>query len=161
MWLARIKRWMDFKKRGIVVWMPSNIYPTARIGDNVSVGMFSEVGKGVTIGKGTRIGMGVFLPEGVRIGRNCFIGPKVCMVHDSMMHVPPFPVGHQKEWKPIVVKDEVRIGANAMILPGVTIGTGAIIGMGAVVTKDVGHYEVWFGNPARKIRSLIKEDCNG
>lgn len=142
------------------MWMPSNIYPTAYLGDRVSVGAFSEIGHNVIIYNDTRVGMGVFMPEGVTVGERCFIGPKVCMVHDTDMQVPPFAKEHKAKWQPIIVEDEVRIGANAMILPGIKIGRGAVIGMGSVVTKDVGSYEVWYGNPAKKIRSL-KEAYNG
>jgi acetyltransferase-like isoleucine patch superfamily enzyme len=158
--LTYILRKLDFKLRGVKIWRPSNVYRTAELGDGVSVGMFSEIGHNVVVGEDTRIGMGAFIPEGVVIGNNCFIGPKVCMVHDVMMHTPPFSATHKEEWTPVIIEDDVRLGANVLVLPGVTIHKGAIVGMGSVVTRNIGAYEVWAGNPARKLRNL-KEDSNG
>lgn len=158
--LTKILRKLEFKLRGIKVWEPSNVYLSAELGENVSVGMFSEIGHNVVIGDNTRIGMGAFIPEGVVIGNNCFIGPKVCMVHDVMMHTPPFTDTHKEEWAPVVIEDNVRLGANVLILPGITVHTGAIVGMGSCVTRSIGAYEVWAGNPAKKLRNL-KEDSNG
>lgn len=133
------------------MWKPSNIYSTARLGNNVSVGAFSEIGPDVVVGDGTRIGMGVFIPKGVKIGRNCFIGPKVCFVHDRL-NWSTFPGKSQMHWEETEVSDSCTIGGNALIMPGVKISEGALVGLGAVVTKDVGAYEVWFGNPARHRR---------
>ena len=158
--LTQLRRRWDFKRRDIKVWYPCNIYPSAKLGFGVSVGMYSEIGKDVVVGDYTRIGMGSFIPERVVIGRNCFIGPKVCMVHDLMMHTPPFYDDYKGEWKSIIIEDFVRLGANTLILPGITVHAGAIVGMGSVVTRDVGAFEVWAGNPARKLRNL-KEDSDG
>lgn len=152
--LTWIKRKIDFKRKGIKIWMPCNVYPTAKLGKHVSIGRFSEIGHEVVIGDYTRIGMGVFIPEGVVVGKHCFIGPKVCMVHDIMMQVPPFTPLHKARWEGITIHDNVRLGANVMINPGIMIGEGAIVGLGSVVTRDVGANEVWAGNPARKLRDL-------
>jgi acetyltransferase-like isoleucine patch superfamily enzyme len=58
----------------------------------------------------------------------------------------------------IEIGNDVWIGYRAMIVPGVKVGDGAVIGMGSVVTKDVGSYEIWAGNPARKIRDRFSEE---
>jgi len=143
-------RIFDFWRRGIKVWKPCNIYRTAKLGSYVSIGMFSEIGDSVEIGDRTRIGMGVFIPKGVVIGQGCFIGPKVCFVHDKLLW-DSFPIG-EDHWQKTLVKDGAVIGANALICPGITIGTNALIGIGSVVTKDVGPGEVWYGNPAKFVR---------
>ena len=62
------------------------------------------------------------------------------------------------EKKKVTISDDVWIGANAIILPGVTIGKGSVIAGGAVVTKDVEPYMIVGGNPAKVIRSRLKED---
>jgi len=77
------------------------------------------------------------------------------------MQTPPYSSNYKQAWEKIIIEDFVKIGANVMILTGVTVGMGAVIGMGSVLTKSVEPFEVWCGNPARKIRNLIKEDFNG
>ena len=128
------------------IWHPCNIYKTATIGTNCSVGMFSEIGDNVKIGQNTRIGFSVFIPEGVIIGDDCFIGPKVCFSNDM------FPPSPKEKWKYTIVKDGAVLGANVSVLPGVTIGAGALVGMGSVVVCDIPDNEVWVGNPAKFLR---------
>jgi UDP-2-acetamido-3-amino-2,3-dideoxy-glucuronate N-acetyltransferase len=143
-------RLIDWKRRGVKVWRPCNVYSTARLGNYVSVGRFSEIGACVEIGDHTRIGMGVFIPKGVIIGDHCFLGPRVCFVHDKLLW-DRFPE-NEDHWQQTVVESGAVIGANALICPGIRIGEGALIGIGSVVTKDVGPYEVWYGNPAQMHR---------
>lgn len=128
------------------IWQPSNVYPTAVLGDGVSVGMFSEIGDGVRIGNNSRIGAMSFIPAGVTIGNNCFIGPHVCFTNDR------FPPSDKTKWEETVVEDEAAIGAACTILCGVIIGRGALIGCGSVVTKSVPPGEIWAGVPAKKLR---------
>lgn len=147
-WLTEhIRYW----SKDITVWKPCNIYPTARIGRNVSIGRFSEIGHQVIVGNNTRIGKGCFIPEGVVIGEGCFIGPHVCFSNDMY---PPSPQG---KWLKTIVKKGVSIGANVSIRPGITIHEGALIGMGAVVTRDVPARTIVAGIPARKIRMFNRE----
>lgn len=139
----------------ITGWAPLNVYMTADIGKNVSIGRYVEIGEGVTIDANTRVGKGAFIPEGVTIGSDVFIGPHVCFSNDM------YPVNNQsgdkEEWLlKTVVEDGASIGANASIRPGVTIGKGARIGMGAVVTKNVPAGETWAGCPAENIEKRKK-----
>ena len=97
----------------------------------------------------------------VRIGNNVFIGPNttLCTVIHSLEP------GERNEGimcaRPIAVGDNVWIAANAVILPGVTVGEGAVIGAGSVVTKDVEPYTVVAGNPARFLRRIeVKNECS-
>ena len=101
------------------------------------------IGDGVKIGKKCRIEAFAFLPTGVILEDNVFIGPHVCFTNDRN---PP-----SNEWQKIIVKQGAKIGANATLLAGITIGEDAIIGMGSNVLKNVPQGETWAGNPAKKL----------
>jgi UDP-2-acetamido-3-amino-2,3-dideoxy-glucuronate N-acetyltransferase len=131
--------------KGVKIWNFCNILSGARIGDDTSIGSYTEIGTGVIIGKRCRIQAFVYIPEGVTIGDEVFIGPHVCFTNDLY---PPSP---RSMWKKTVVMDRASIGANATILPGVTIGKGALVGAGAAVTKDVPDGMCVAGVPARII----------
>lgn len=91
----------------------------------------------------------------VRIGNNVFIGPNVNM-YTACHPINPEERRDGVQWaEPITVGNDVWIGGNATILPGVTIGDNAVIGAGSVVTRDVKSNTVVAGNPAKEIRSEI------
>lgn len=98
--------------------------------------------------------------ELVFIGKNVSIAPNVVMVPDSnanngfLINQIPYVSKSLTRKGTIIVEDEVWIGANVTVLPGVTIGTCSIIGAGSVVTKDVEPYSIYAGIPAKKIREL-------
>ena len=108
------------------------------------------------VGKNSGWGVGCFINAGggVTIGDNVLIGPRV-VIH-SLNHVYKDASvlirlqGHVA--KPVVIEDDVWIGAGAVILPGVRVGRGAVVGAGSVVTKDVPAFGVVVGNPARLVR---------
>lgn len=127
---------------GIKIWDNCNIYDTAQIGKGVSIGAGTEIGHEVKIGNGVRIGAQCFIPEGVTIEKDCFIAPGVKFSNDK------HPPSNKKKWGKVLVKEGATIGMGAIILPGVVIGKKAMIGAGAVVTKDVPDNEVWYGVPA-------------
>ena len=133
------------KKMGIRIWQYTNIYNSALIGRNCSIGCFCEIGKDVVIGDNVRIGAYTFIPEGVTIEDDVFIAPKVCFVNDK------FPPSHGKSWEKTLIKKGAVIGANSTILP-IVIGERALIGAGSVVTKDIPPDEVWCGCPAKFLR---------
>lgn len=141
---------------GVRVWHPETI----RIGDNVYVGHDAML-KGyyknhLHIGDDTWIGQGVFLHSagGIRIGSRVGMGPFVKIltsVHDEAGRAVPI-LASPLRFAPVVVEDDSDIGVGAILLPGITVGRGAQIGAGAVVTKDVPPYAVVAGNPARVLR---------
>jgi acetyltransferase-like isoleucine patch superfamily enzyme len=128
-----------------LIWEPCNIYPSAIIGEDVNIGAFTEIGPNVVIGDGVRIGAMCFIPEGVTIEADAWIGPRCTFTNDK------YPPSGKENWKPIRVCKEASIGAAVTILPGVTVGEGAKIGAGSVVTKDVPNDEKWCGVPAKKM----------
>lgn len=126
-----------------------NLYK-CKIGDNCKIDSYVYIEEGVVIGDNCKIRPFVFIPTGVTIEDNVFIGPNVSFTNDK------YPKA-QGEWK--LLKTKIRryasIGANSVILPGVTIGEDALVGAGTVVTKDVPNKAIVVGNPAR-IRRRIK-----
>ena len=128
------------------------------IDDHSKVGSFVEIQKGSTIGKSCKISSHTFICEGVHIEDNVFIGHGVMFTNDLFPRATN-PDGSQQteaDWKLIetFVKKGASIGSNATILCGITIGENALIGAGAVVTKDVPPNSVIAGNPGRLLKQL-------
>lgn len=117
------------------------------IGDNVFIGPFVEIQKDVVVGKNSRISSHTFVCEGVTIGEEVFVAHGVMFINDK------YDSPDVKSWvkRNTFIENGVRIGSNATILP-VRIGKKAIIGAGAVVTKNVPENAVVIGNPGRRIR---------
>jgi acetyltransferase-like isoleucine patch superfamily enzyme len=124
------------------------------IGDNCSVGTQAVLEPGNQIGSGTRIHSLCFL-EHVTVGARCFLAPGVVFTDDPHPICPRYldcVLG-------AVVEDDVSIGGNATILPGVRIGAGSLIGAGSVVVKDVAAGVVVAGNPARVVKEVKELVC--
>ena len=128
---------------------PVNLYGCV-IGKDCFVGPFVEIQKNVRIGFGTRIQSHCFICDGVIIGKRCFIGHGTMFTNDLFVDSPDFESWIKRETK---IGDNVRIGSNVTLLP-ITVGDNAIIGAGAVVTKDVPANCVVAGNPAKIIKNL-------
>lgn len=128
------------------------------IGDNTKVGAFVEIQKGVTVGKNCKISSHSFLCEGVNIDDNVFIGHNVTFINDKFPRATNEDGSLQTEedWNCETTKIEkgVSIGSSATILCGITIAKGAIVGAGAVVTKNVPEKAVVAGNPAKIIKYI-------
>lgn len=133
---------------GTVIHDLVNLYK-CKIGKNCKIDAYVYIEEGVVIGDNCKIRPFVFIPTGVTIEDNVFIGPHVVFTNDRHPKV-------SGEWKllPIRVKHGTAIGAGAVILPGVTIGENAIIGAGAVVSKDVANNAIVVGNPLRILRYI-------
>lgn len=128
------------------------------IDDNSKVGAFVEIQKGVSIGKNCKISSHSFLCEGVHIEDNVFIGHGVMFTNDLFPRATNADGSQQTEadWKVIetYVKKGASIGSNATILCGITIGENALVGAGAVVTKDVPANTIVAGSPARVFKTI-------
>ncbi len=121
------------------------------IGSNSFIGPFVEIQKGVVIGEDCKIQSHSFICELVTIGNNCFIGHGVMFVNDLFSKGKP--AGDSQFWKSTNLGNHVSVGSNATILP-VTICDHAVIGAGAVVTKDISKPGIYAGNPAKFLRSI-------
>ena len=126
------------------------------IGDDSKVGAFVEIQKGAKIGKRCKISSHTFICEGVEIGDEVFVGHNVSFINDKFPAAtnPDGTPQTEADWKciPTKVARRASIGTSATILCGVTIGEGAIVGAGSVVTKDVPPGATVAGVPARIIR---------
>ena len=134
-----------------------NLYG-CEIGDNTKLGTFVEVQKNATIGKNCKISSHTFICEGVHIEDDVFVGHNVTFINDLY---PRATAGEgqmqtEEDWEviPTFVKKGASIGSSATILGGVTIGEKAIVGAGAVVTKNVPSSTVVAGNPAKVLRKV-------
>ena len=148
--------------------VPNLISPKAKLGNNVRVWNFAYVGGDTMIGDNTKIGSLAHVDYNVVIGKNCkieglayiaplsrigdnvFIGPGAVLTND------PYPLSDKMIG--VKVEDGAMICARAVIKAGVTIGKNSVVGMGAVVTKDVSPETVVVGVPAKSVYSRIEYD---
>jgi len=128
------------------------------IGDGTKLGTFVEVQKGATIGKNCKISSHTFICEGVHIGNGCFIGHGVLFINDKYPQAvnADGSMQSEKDWKLLEthIEDNVSIGSGAIIMGGIRIGKGAMIGAGAVVTKNVPESMIVAGVPARVLKKV-------
>jgi UDP-2-acetamido-3-amino-2,3-dideoxy-glucuronate N-acetyltransferase len=133
-----------------------NLYG-CRIGDETKIGAFVEIQKGAVVGKRCKISSHTFICEGVEIEDEVFIGHGVMFTNDLYPRAANADGSLQTEadWKvlPTRVGRGASIGSNATILPNLTIGEHALIGAGAVVTRDVAAFAIVAGVPARVVGS--------
>jgi len=139
----------------VIRFIGSNV----RLGENVKIWNFTYVGDDTVIGDNTKVGSLVHIDYGVRIGRDCkiegmayippltvigdrvFIGPGVIFTND------PYPMSDRMVG--VTVEDDAIVCAGSMLKAGITVGARSVIGMGAVVVKDVPPDTLVYGNPAR------------
>ena len=134
-----------------------NLYG-CRIGDHTKIGPFVEVQRNAMVGRNCKIQSHSFICEGVTIEDEVFVGHGVMFINDRYPRAATEAGALQTEADWSVVRTLVRkgasIGSNATILCGVTVGEGAIVGAGSVVTKDVPARTIVAGNPAKIIRKI-------
>ena len=124
------------------------------VGSNVIVGHSATVENDCKIGDGTRIQTSAYITAVSTLGRNVFVAPMVATTNDNFM-------GRTEERfryrKGVTVEDGGRIGGNAVVLPGVTVGREAVVGAGSVVTRDVAPCKIVLGTPARVVKDVPPE----
>jgi acetyltransferase-like isoleucine patch superfamily enzyme len=131
---------------GTKVWQFCVILPEAQIGCDCNICAHVLIESDVVIGSRVTIKSGVQLWDGTRIEDDVFIGPNATFTNDRT------PRSKKTGWKPLGTKVQryATVGANSTILPGLTIGKGAMVSAGAVVTRNVPSYALMIGNPARR-----------
>jgi UDP-2-acetamido-3-amino-2,3-dideoxy-glucuronate N-acetyltransferase len=140
--------------RNVRIYAFTNLYG-CEIGDDTKIGTFVEVQKGAKIGRRCKVSSHTFICEGVTIEDEVFIGHGVMFTNDLFPKAANADGTLQTEadWKciPTLVRRGAAIGSGATLLCGITVGERALIGAGAVVTRDVPAGAVVAGNPARII----------
>ena len=117
------------------------------IGDHAVIMMGAIINIGAVIGSGTMIDMGAILGGRATVGENCHIGAGTVL---AGVIEPP-------SAQPVIIEDNVLIGANAVVLEGIRVGTGAVVAAGAIVVDDVAPNTVVAGVPAKKIKEIDKK----
>jgi len=131
--------------RGSRIWAFAHVLPNAVIGEDVNISDHVLIENDVVVGDRVTIKCGVQLWDGVRVEDDVFIGPNATFANA------PIPLSKKcpAQYRQVMVKRGASIGANATILPGVTVGAFAMVSAGAVVTRDVPPNATVAGNPAR------------
>jgi acetyltransferase-like isoleucine patch superfamily enzyme len=157
----------------------TNLHSSVILGENVFVREFSHLRENVSIGTNTKIGRNVYIGPGVTVGENCkiqnsaliyepatlgdgvFVGPGVILTNDTYPRAvnPSGELKHSADWIPVGVSigEGASIGAGAICVAPLSIGSWALIGAGTVITKDVPDYALMVGNPAKQIGWVGKE----
>ena len=145
--------------RNVRIYAFVNLYG-CEIGDETSIGTFVEIQKGVKVGARCKIQSHTFICEGVTIEDEVFIGHNVNFINDRYPRATTADGRLQgaDDWavRPTLVRRRASVGTGSVILADVTIGEGAVVGAGSVVTKDVPPNSIVAGNPARVLRTIEK-----
>jgi UDP-2-acetamido-3-amino-2,3-dideoxy-glucuronate N-acetyltransferase len=131
------------------IWAFAHVQERARIGADCQVGDHAFVEGGAVVGDSVTIKNGVLLWSGVTVEDEVFLGPGAVFTNDASPRAAfrKGPAG----WLPTLVRHGATVGANATVLPGLTIGRWAMVGAGGVVTADVADHALVVGNPARQV----------
>ena len=135
---------------GTKIWHFSHVQSGAKIGKNCSIGQNVNIANNVKIGNHVKIQNNVSVYEGVELEDYVFCGPSMVFTNIKVPRS-EFPQKGSEFYQKTLIKKSASIGANATILCGVTIGEYALIGSGAVVTKNVPAYSLVVGNPGRVV----------
>jgi UDP-2-acetamido-3-amino-2,3-dideoxy-glucuronate N-acetyltransferase len=138
---------------GTRIWHQAQVRERARIGKNCIIGKSVYVDYGVSLGSNVKIQNGACVYHGATIEDGVFIGPGAILTNDRLPRAinPDGSLKTDADWQlsPILIRQGAAIGAGAVILPGVRVGEYAMVGAGAVVTRDVPPHALVYGNPAR------------
>lgn len=132
---------------GTRIWHFSHVMQGARVGKSCNIGQNVVISPGAIVGDRVKIQNNVSVYTGVTVEDDAFLGPSC--VFTNVINPRSF-ISRKDEFRPTIVRRGASIGANATIVCGNEIGEYAMIGAGAVVTKDVPPYSLWVGNPARQ-----------
>jgi UDP-2-acetamido-3-amino-2,3-dideoxy-glucuronate N-acetyltransferase len=132
---------------GTKIWHFSHIMPGCVIGEKCNIGQNVVISSEVTLGRNVKIQNNVSVYSGVTCEDDVFLGPS--MVFTNVLN-PRSTINRRGEYQKTLVQKGASIGANATIVCGNTIGTYALVGAGAVITKDVPPYALVYGNPSRQ-----------
>lgn len=135
---------------GTRIWQYSVVMKGAKIGKDCNICAHTLIEGDVQIGDRVTIKSGVFIWDGTRVESDVFIGPNATFTNDLRPRSRIYP----KKYCGVTLKRGASVGANATLLPGIVVGEKAMIGAGAVVTKDVPDRAVVVGNPAKIVRFL-------
>jgi acetyltransferase-like isoleucine patch superfamily enzyme len=135
---------------GTLIWQFVVVMKGARIGANCNICAQTLIESNVVIGDRVTVKSGVQIWDGSVICNDVFIGPNVTFANDLYPRSKQYP----KKFYGVTIHSGASIGANATLLPGVTIGEKAFVGAGAVVTKSVPPFAVVVGNPAKIVRYI-------
>lgn len=139
--------------QGTVIWHQAQVREGAQIGKNCIIGKGAYVDFGVAIGDNVKVQNGAFIYHGATIEDGVFVGPNACLLNDRLPRAvtPAGTLKEESDWTvgQIRVRYGASLGAGAIVLPGVSIGRFAMVGAGAVVTRDVPDHGLVAGNPAR------------
>lgn len=138
---------------GTKIWHFSHIMENCKIGKNCNIGQNVVISPKVIIGNNVKIQNNVSLYTGVICEDDVFLGPSC--VFTNIINPRSF-ISRKEEFKQTIIKQGASIGANATIICGNTIGQYALIGAGAVVTKDIPNFAIVVGNPAKQIGWVSK-----
>ena len=133
---------------GTKIWHFSHIMPNAKIGESCNLGQNVVVSPDVVLGKNVKVQNNVSIYTGVVCEDDVFLGPSMVFTNISN---PRSAIVRRDQYEKTTVKKGASIGANATVICGNDIGEYALIGAGAVITKDVLPYALVVGNPARQI----------
>ena len=146
---------------GTEIWDWVKVRENAKIGKNCIIHKGVFIDQQVQIGNTVKIQVDASLFKGLIVEDGAFIGPHVCFTNDKLPRSTSSDGNLKKnsDWdlKPTVVKEGASVGAAATVLPGITIGRWAMVGAGAVVTKNVPDFGIVVGNPAKLVGYADKE----
>lgn len=157
---ARVHETADVA-RDVAIGARTSIWHRAQLGDGVRIGADGVIGRdvfiddGVILGDRVKIQNGALLYHGVSVGNAVFIGPGAILTNDRYPRAVTSTgdLARAEDWhvSPIVLEDGCSIGAGAVLVAGITVGSWATVGAGAVVTRDVPNHALVVGSPARRI----------
>lgn len=137
---------------GTRIWAFVHVLPGAQVGADCNLCDHVFIENDVVVGNRVTIKSGVQLWDGVRIEDDVFIGPNATFTNDHFPRSKQYP----EKYAVTVIQKGASIGANATILPGVTVGRNAMVGAGSVVTKDIPPNAIVVGNPARIVNYVVQ-----